>query len=258
MDGVNPIDEAFARAREACPGVSLSPVRFRAHVLGRGVGEGDLVANAADLFLVAAALDGDARAVSIFYQRLKVAASIASRVDRAPGFVDEVCQELSVRLLTGDQPRLLTYSATGRLLDWLRVAALRTALNLKRASRAVPDDDAPLELILGAAEETALLGAYVPDFRRAIEAGFRRLTVRERTLLRLHFLDGLNIDRIGVMYGVHRATVARWLVAIRAGLLADVKRAIADTHGLDSAAVHSVYRAIASAVQVTLSRVLAG
>lgn len=258
MDGVNPIDEAFARARGAWPGVCLSPAKFRAYVEERGVSEGDLAGNANDVFLVTAVLEGDPRAVSLFYERLRAAASIAARVDRAPAFADEVCQELGVRLLTGNMPKLRTYSATGRLADWLRVAALRTALNLKRARRAIADQDAPLELILGAAQETAVLSAYVPDFRQAIEAGFRRLSVRERTLLRLHFLDGLNIDRIGVMYGVHRATVARWLVGIRAKLLADIKVAIGDKHGLDSAAVHSVYRAIASAVQVTLSRVLAG
>ena len=31
----------------------------------------------------------------------------------------------------------------------------------------------------------------------------------------MHFLDGLNIDRIGVVFGVHRATVARWIAAAR-------------------------------------------
>jgi len=51
--------------------------------------------------------------------------------------------------------------------------------------------------------------------------------VRERTLLRMPLVDRLNIDRLGVIYRVNRATVARWLVAIRRRLFEEVRRELA-------------------------------
>ena len=36
------------------------------------------------------------------------------------------------------------------------------------------------------------------------------LSAQERTVLRLHVLDGLGTDEIGALYKVHRTTVARW------------------------------------------------
>src|SRR5437667_270564 len=71
----------------------------------------------------------------------------------------------------------------------------------------------------GDVEGDVIRGRYLEDFRGALAASFRQLAPRERALLRLHFVNGLNIEAIGTAYGVHRATVARWLVAIRRDLL---------------------------------------
>ena len=70
-------------------------------------------------------------------------------IDRPPNFIDDVTQELRLKLLTGDDAKLCTYSGTGALVDWLRVIATRVALNLKRSDRLHPDDDLP-EAVLAA------------------------------------------------------------------------------------------------------------
>ena len=77
-------------------------------------------------------------------------------------------------------------------------------------------------------------------------------------MLRLHFIDGLNIERIGVIYRVNRATVARWLVAIRTRLFNEVRAELATKHGLDTADIKSLYRIMEQDVHVTMSRILAG
>ena len=74
--------------------------------------------------------------------------------------------------------------------------------------------------------------------------------------LRFNFIDGLNIDRIGVMYGVHRGTVARWLVTIRGRLFDLAKGQLAAEHGLETADVRSLYRLLEPDLHVTMSRLL--
>jgi RNA polymerase sigma-70 factor (ECF subfamily) len=209
-----------------------------------------------DIYLVAAVLEGVGAALQHFDACLSVACRDAARVDKAPHFLEEVRQELRIKLLTGEAPRLLAYAAAGALVEWLRVAALRTALNLKRSDRLVPSEHLPVDALVEVDDATPLKQWYREDVQRAIEAAFQLLSPRDRTLLRLHFVDGLNIERIGAIYGAHRATVARWLVAIRERLFDQARGVLAAQHGLDTRDVKSLYRLLKREVHITLSRVL--
>ena len=164
--------------------------------------------------------------------------------------------ELRLKLLTGESPKLLTYSGAGALMDWLRVTAMRLALNLKRCDRLSPEADLP-EAVFYGQEAEQFRSWYLADLRQALRVGFGRLTARERNLLRLHFIDGLNIERIGSVYRVNRSTVARWLVTIRNRLFDEVRGELAAKHGLDTADVKSLYRIMGRDVHVTMSRLLA-
>jgi len=250
-------ETAYARGQARWPLLSLSFDDFRKHCARLGLDDRQLAARAEDLFLVAAVLEQVPWAVAHFDEYLRLAASVVARVDRAPNFIDDVTQELRVKLLTGDDAKLGTYSGTGALVDWLRVIATRVALNLKRSDRLHPDENLP-EAVLAGQEAVQFRNWYLADLHQALEIGFRRLTARERTLLRLHFIDGLNIERIGVLYRVNRATIARWLVAIRTRLFKEVREELATKHGLDTADVKSLYRIMERDVHVTMSRILAG
>jgi RNA polymerase sigma-70 factor (ECF subfamily) len=61
-----------------------------------------------------------------------------------------------------------------------------------------------------------------PRYREAFAVAFRRaltqLSARDRNLLRLNLIDQLSVDELGKLYSVHRATAARWLERIRAGI----------------------------------------
>ncbi len=248
------VREAYSALRTRWAGVPLDQAAFEKHVLRLGLTDDVVSVRADDVFMVAAVLEGTANALERFDQYLATAAGFAARVDRTPAFIDEVKQELRVSLLTGADPKLWSYSGTGALADWLRVVAVRSALNMKRSAQprsfgsppeAMPDQEA-----------MQIKRWYLDDMRGALEAGFLRLSPRERTLLRLHFVDGLNIERIGAIYSVHRATVARWLVTIRRQLFEDAKAQLATKHGLDTADFRSLYRLMEEEVHLSVSRIL--
>ena len=246
----------YASGQARWPGVALSQDGFQKHCARLGLDETQVAARAEDLFLVAAVLEQVPRAVAHFDECLTAAAGVVARIDRDPNFIDDVTQEVRLKLLTGDGAKLWTFSGTGALVDWLRVVATRVALNLKRSDRLQPEEDLP-DAVLTGQEAAQFRHWYLADLHAALEVGFRRLTPRERTLLRLHFVDGLNIERIGVVYRVNRATVARWLVAIRTRLFKEVREELASKHGLDTADVKSLYRIMQQDVHVTMSRLLA-
>ena len=112
-------------------------------------------------------------------------------------------------------------------------------------------EEQPAVALLGDQEAQQLKRWYLDDMRGALRGRLRpAVTAGERNLLRLHFIDGLNIERIGVIYGVHRATVARWLVAIRRRLFEDTKAVLASKHGLDTADIKSLYRLMEADVHI--------
>lgn len=247
---------AYAAARTRWPDVPLGAEAFARHAARLGLGGAVPAERASDAFIVAAALEGVPNGVARFDEVLEAAAAVARRVDGAPAFIDEVKQELRVTLLTGVAPKLRTYLATGALLDWLQVVAVRLALNLKRGN-APREAEQAADALLADQEVLQLKRWYLDDMRSALEIGFNRLPPRERNLLRLHFIDGLNIERMAVIYSVHRATVARWLVAIRQRLFEETKAVLASKHGLDTADVKSLYRLMEEDVHISMSRILA-
>jgi RNA polymerase sigma-70 factor (ECF subfamily) len=193
---------------------------------------------------------------------VRPACTIVTRLDPSNAFRDEIEQQLRVRLVIGEAPRLALYRAGSPLVEWMRVAAWRLAISARRTDhRLVPTEDPSLELrldpILGDdLERGAISSRYLDDFRRALAEGFRRLPSRERTLLRLHFLNGLNIDALGTAYSVHRATVARWLVAIRRALLDSTRELLVGTVTLDSRSIRSLYCLLEPDLHLTLSGLL--
>ena len=93
-------------------------------------------------------------------------------------------------------------------------------------------------------------------FQAALQEALDSLTTREKTLMRLHFLDGMNIDALGVVFRVHRATVARWLVAIRSQVLDRVREKLSLEIGASSSEAQSLVRLLRSDVQVSIRRIL--
>lgn len=169
-------------------------------------------------------------------------------------------EKLLVGVGDGTPPKLAQYTGRGPLLGWLRVIAVREALQDRRKSRRerVRDDAAMLDGgPTSVAVEIALLRErFGASFRESVHAAIRRLTPEQRTLLRFHTRDGLTIDQLAPMLGVHRATAARRLEKARADALAHTRAILREKHGLSESEARSLCIALASQVDISIGKAL--
>jgi RNA polymerase sigma-70 factor (ECF subfamily) len=269
-DDLEPVlAERVARPAAAWPAMAVPEdcfVRAIAERLGDGA-PGDALAamHTDDLYLVCGCAAGDTAALAGFEQRCGPAiqralatagAALAERAD----LEQVVRQRLLVEPAGGGPPRIATYSARGPLPAWVRVVATREAARwLPRAHRELAADDDELAGLL-AADDDPELGylkrVYRGEFKRAFQAAIEALDARDRLVLCQHLLDGLGIDQLAALHGVHRATTARWIQSAREAVLAGTQRALVDRLRLSRAEIASVMRLIGSQLDVSLARVL--
>jgi RNA polymerase sigma-70 factor (ECF subfamily) len=185
-------------------------------------------------------------------------ARAVARIDSSTAFADVVAQELRGRLVLGEPPKIAEYAGRGSLAGWLRTAAVRTALNLRRGEAERDHDPLASGLREGReGPEVELLRArYRGDFEAALRAALGRLPSKERAVLSLSVRDGLGCDAIAAVYRVGRSTVKRWLVAARENLAREVKHELRARLDLDSAEYESLAAGVRSALDVSIARLL--
>jgi RNA polymerase sigma-70 factor, ECF subfamily len=221
--------------------------------------------HATDLYLACACVQGLPVAHAMLESRLlpRVDAAVA-RVEGAGDGVAEVRQRLREQLLSsqdGKPARLADYHGTGPLIAWLRAAAVRMALNFRRSARRRTHAEHEA-LATGTLEEGGdleldyLRRRHRADFQAVLAEALAALTARERTVLRLHFAEGLSLERIGAMYQTHKSTVSRWLARAREEILSDVRRRLAERLQLSSGELQSLLRAVRSQLDASLSTLL--
>lgn len=154
-------------------------------------------------------------------------------------------------------PRLASYDGSGPLGAWLRTVAARMASNARRAVHHETGASAAGDVTAPTADpELALLRLqYKTHFRSAFAAAVESLTPRERTVLRLHALDGLSLASIGAMYRRDASTVSRWLDAVRRQLLDGTRAQLASALSLSPSELESLQRG-ATTPSVSLSVLL--
>ncbi len=224
------IADLVARGRDAWPELAVDDTRFAAHVAARFLDGAAL--HVEDLYLACACSDGDARALAIFDARhLASVPRYLRRLDRSPAFADDVRQRLREHLFfgsDGEHPRIASYSGRGPLDTWVKIAAIRLALNIKRDGH---------ELDLGRADEPhvsvspelqLLRRRHRADLQAAFADAVAALSSDERELLRLHFLEALPLGRIAALQGVDKSTVWRRLQLARATLFAETSAGLRD------------------------------
>lgn len=261
------LDEVLSRARSRWPGVAAEDSRFVGHLarrLPRDQPVADSLSTLAtdDLYLASACLEHDPVALRLFDDELLLpVGAFVSSVDRSPVFADEVRQVLREKLLvgTGGPPALAEYSGRGPLGGWVRVAALRVALNLKRAARRGPSSDERMDeaLEVNVGPELAhLKERYRPIFAEALREALAQLSDRERTLLRLYHAEGLPLEPLGALYRVHLSTVSRWLTAARENLASETLRRVRERLGVGGTDAGSIAQLVLSQIDVSLLRLL--
>lgn len=209
-----------------------------------------------DLELARRALAGEAAALAELDRRI---ATESARVAPAQHLsVDELRQLLRERLLVGAAPRLARYDGTGPLSAWLRAVAVRVSSNARRsgaqeeAVSTVPES----ALAEPTAELTLLRVQYRAHFREAFSEALRGLEAKERTVLRLHTLDGLSLASIGTMFQKDASNVSRWLARIRERLLEDTRSALGRRLSLEGSELESLMRVADSELTMSLSGLL--
>jgi RNA polymerase sigma-70 factor (ECF subfamily) len=252
------LERAWRAARAAWPALSVDEDGFARHLAARLDGEEPLRAlaqvHAADLYLACACAAGDRIAVAAFDERFRGRFALyLSRIDAAPAFVDEVRQILRERLLVGER-KIGDYTGRGALESWLRVAAIRTALTLRRAQRnSVPADDAAHVMSPTSDPELNYIKVrYRQEFAEAFSGALAQLSTRQRNVLRLYFLDGLTLEKIGVLHKVNRSTVLRWIAASQEALLDEMRRRLRDRLQITASEFDSLMGLVQSQLDVSL------
>jgi RNA polymerase sigma-70 factor (ECF subfamily) len=254
------VEQVVGAAKLARPDLGVDETAFAVFLSGRPLG-GSALQHAGDLALVFACSKGDARALSVldaeYLSRMADILPSRYRDDAA-----EVAQVLRVRLLVPDDEgyaKIAGFTGKGGLAGWLRVAGVRAALNIKRSTKRetpLDENDALLERAGGDVELDHLKQRYRKEFKEAFAAALAALEPRSRNLLRQHYLDGVPMESIGQLYGVHRLTIVRWMEKARLGLAEETRRELTARLKVDKRELESILRLIESRVEVTLSDVL--
>jgi RNA polymerase sigma-70 factor (ECF subfamily) len=93
---------------------------------------------------------------------------------------------------------------------------------------------------------------YRREFGEAFAASIERLSTRERNLLRYITTEGLSVDSVAALYGVHKATVNRWLAEARRTLLSCVRDHLCRRLSIGATELDSILVMIGSHFDVAL------
>jgi RNA polymerase sigma-70 factor, ECF subfamily len=256
--------DVIGAAQHAYPAVHLPFDAFVAYLRDRLPAQVPLAlalrqVHAADLYLACACARGDVRAFAAFDDRcMRPLDGVLRKMGIAADVIADVKQEIRNLVLIGDgkAPKIIEFAGRGDLRSWVRVMAVRWALQRQsRARREQPvDDDRLLDRLVGSSnpELDHAKGLYRREFKRAFDEALRTLPARDLVLLRQHHVDGLTIDELAALYRVHRSTAARLLArarlrmfeATRAHMMAQLR---VQPHEFDS-----ILRMIRSNIEISL------
>lgn len=254
------IEQAFARGKQAWPGIEVDLSTFRTHcerVLGEAP-EWEWARFAPELFLCCGCARGDVEATrALESDTLPHVVKAISRIDSDPEFVEEALQILRDKLLVGPRAKIADYAARGPLVAWLSVAAARVALDLIRSRNARKLQHADLPDRLAQSDTSPLndivKSRYADSFQRALKHAISALPSRERNLLRLQLVGRCSIDQLGRMYLVHRATAARWLEGARNRVFESVREQMKIEHHLTDGEFDSIARGVRSQLDLSIT-----
>ena len=259
-------------ARAAWSDIAVAPLRFAGELARRlaahATGEVSATAlealHGGDVYLAVACCDGDAAAIALLDELVgRELRHAASKLRASPDQTAEVHAELRRILLVDDSERdaaLRDYAGRGDLRGYLRVSATRALIRaINRGRREVAVDDGEVfdrMLPIDDPELSILRAQYRDTVDAALRAALAGLDARARALLRYQLIDGWSIDQVGKLYGVHRATAARWLADARASLGDAIRSELAARLQIAASEVDSIVRLVQSRVDMSLDRLL--
>jgi RNA polymerase sigma-70 factor (ECF subfamily) len=263
MPSDSDIAAAHREAAQLWPDISVSLQRYGEMLRSTDVATESLRQWAGDLYLACAAGAGDHAAVRVIEERF--IARLPARIRRLGATsetVSDVLQTVRERLFSGNAPRIRAYNGAGPLEQWIKVVAIRTAIDLHRTDQSIPRiDGAWLETVAPPDNDTSALMMKV-EYKRELEAALRdlvtTLSARDRAVLRLHVVEGASIEKIAAIYAVHRVTVARWVWNAGEALLEGLRARFKEKFGIVPREFDSMARLARSQLSIDLAGLLAG
>jgi RNA polymerase sigma-70 factor (ECF subfamily) len=219
---------------------------------------------AEDLYLACACAIDLPGAVAAFDEAyLSRVPAFVARVDPSPAFADEIRQILRERLLVrrpDRPPRIAEYAGRGALMKWMRVVAVRTALDQRTSAFEArrSDDELADELAVEATPELALLhAAHAPALAAALRSAVANLAPEQRVILRLYFAAGQTVDEIAATLVTTRSTASRRLIAAREAVYQETRRILSAELPLNTEEFASLAGALGAELDVSLRSLLA-
>ena len=176
MPSENEIAAAHRAAAQLWPDVSVSLDRYVEMLQSTGVATQNLQQWGGDLYLACAAGAGDHAAVRVIEERF--IARLPARIRRlgsATDKVSDILQTVRERLFSGDVPRIRAYNGAGPLEQWIKVVAIRTAIDLHRTDQSIPRiEGAWLETVAPRDADVSALMMKV-EYKRELELAIQEL-----------------------------------------------------------------------------------
>lgn len=215
-----------------------------------------------ELYLACACVRGDAAAIAHFEKSyVSTVPRHLARATRDGSLIEDVQQRLRERALLGSdhgEPALASYSGRGSLEAWVRVVAARLHLDhTRRQDDRAREESREIAAPEGLSPELLALRARCgPELARSLRDALAELSPRERALFRMHYLDGVSLERIAPLYGVNKSTVSRWLSGARQAVLDRAARSVRDSLGVTDDSVAALVSLVGSQLDVSLSALL--
>jgi RNA polymerase sigma-70 factor (ECF subfamily) len=256
------LEALLQAARVAWPGVDLDADAFVAYLAERWPPQSLLdewlaSVHASDLYLACACAQGSTSAIAAF-DRVHVGAvrDFLARSKPDDAFVEDVRQTLREKLFVGPAGKIREYSGRGALGGWVRALAVHTAIDLRRRrGERLPD----LRDQQAAAIDPEL-GYLAERYRGEVEGAFRQalaaLDSEQRTLMRMHFVDGITLDELARLKKVHRATIARHLATARRAILEETRQRLRERFSLSTDELNSLVGMVRSQLNISIARLL--
>lgn len=218
-----------------------------------------------DLHLAFAARKGHAGAIARFESTVMATLSrVIGRVDGSEAFIDEIKQRLRTKLFVSDgttPAKIAHYTGQGDLLTWARVVAVREALDSVRAERrrALDSDEALMAIEASGTgpDMLAFKQQYKAQFSSAFRDSLASLKPEQRNVLRLHYVHGLSVDKLGAVLRVHRSNAARRVAKARQDLLSGTRRLLHTRLSIDRQEFDQLMGLVASRLDLSIERFLA-
>jgi RNA polymerase sigma-70 factor (ECF subfamily) len=267
--------KAWERGRGPWPQVSLSAEVFVTHLamkLTQAEATGHLEElleewNLPDLYLACACM----KEVPAAWEMLE--ATYLSKVAMWLGprriskdELSEILQTLRINLLMATPkagPRLATYEGRGPLERWIRISVVRVAIRQGAWPRE-PSEETDLALMEAIpapqpnAEFALILSRYLPEFRQAYQESLIELPSDQKLLLQMRFMKRLSTTQLGELFDVDQSTISRRLKSVQDDIYEAIKRRLKERLRLSSHEFESLFSAIRSQLDASISRILEG